>query len=58
MVPAGNTGTAEETDYVQYYENDMYSIGVAANDNLTISYTTEDSVVEKQQGDSNNSENR
>jgi hypothetical protein len=51
VVPAGNTGTAEETDYVQYYENDMYSIGVAANDNLTISYTTEDSVVEKQQGD-------
>ena len=51
VVPAGNTGTAEETDYVQYYENDLYSIGIAANDNLTISYTSEDSVVEKQQGD-------
>ena len=38
-----NAGTKSAAK-VQHYENDAYSIGFAVNDNLSISYTEENSV--------------
>ena len=37
-------GGATATAAVQHYENDGYSIGFAVNDNLSISFTEENSV--------------
>ena len=41
--PATRMGGAKATAATQHYENDAYSIGFAVNDNLSISYTEENS---------------
>ena len=41
--PATRLGGATATAALQHYENDAYSIGFAVNDNLSVSYTEENS---------------
>ena len=41
--PASRTGGATATAALQHYENDAYSIGFAVNDNLSVSFTEENS---------------
>ena len=45
--PATRMGGAVATAAIQHYENDAYSFGFAVNDNLSISYTEENSEIKR-----------